>query len=49
MNSYMSSVFDYEHQDEGTSTFRSSNDMLLEYLSQNPDLDYGSTSRVKEE
>ncbi len=48
MNSYMSSVFDYEHEDEGTSTFRTSNDMMLEYLAQHPEIDYGSTSRVKE-
>ena len=48
MNSYMSSVFDYEHEDEGESTFRTSNDMMLEFLAQHPDLDYGSTTRVKE-
>ena len=49
MNSYMSSVFDYEHEDEGTSTFRSSNDMMMEFLSSHPELDYGNTSRVTEE
>lgn len=49
MNSYMSSVFDYEHEDEGHSTFRTSNDMMLEFLAQHPDLDYGKTTRVKEE
>ena len=48
MNSYMSSVFDYEHEDEGTSTFRTSNDMMLEYLSQHPEIDYGKVSRVTE-
>ena len=48
MNSYMSSVFDYEHEDEGESTFRTSNEMMLEFLSQHPDLDYGSVTRVKE-
>ena len=48
MNSYMSSVFDYEHEDPGTSTFRTSNDMMMEFLSQHPDLDYGSTHRVTE-
>ena len=49
MNSYMSSVFDYEHEDEGTSTFRSSNDMMMEFLANHPELDYGNTSRVTEE
>ena len=48
MNSYMSSVFDYEHEDEGRFTFRTSNDLMLEYLSQHPDIDYGNTSRVTE-
>ena len=48
MNSYMASVFDYEHEDEGHTTFRSSNDMMMEYLSQHPDLDYGKTNRVIE-
>lgn len=48
MNSYMTSVFDYEHEDEGTSTFHTSNDLMLEYLAAHPDLDYGNTSRVTE-
>ena len=48
MNSYMTSVFDYEHEDEGESTFRSSNDMMLEYLAAHPDIDYGKVTRVKE-
>ena len=48
MNSYMSTVFDYEHEDEGQSTFRSSNEMMLEYLSHYPTIDYGKTSRVTE-
>ena len=48
MNSYMSTVFDYEHEDEGHSTFRSSNEMMLEYLSHCPNIDYGKTSRVTE-
>ncbi len=47
MNSYMSSVFDYEHEDEGTSTFRTSNDMMLEYLAQHPEIDYGKVTRIK--
>lgn len=49
MNSYMVSVFDYEHEDEGTTTFRTSNELMMEYLAQHPDLDYGKTTRVTEE
>ena len=49
MNSYMSSVFDYEHEDEGQSTFRSSNELMLEYLAEHPEIDYGGISRVTEE
>ena len=48
MNSYMSSVFDYEHEDDGHTTFRSSNEMMLDYLAQHPEIDYGKTSRVTE-
>ena len=48
MNSYMSSVFDYEHEDDGHTTFRSSNEMMMEYLASHPEIDYGNTSRVKE-
>ena len=49
MNSYMVSVFDYEHEDEGTSTFHSSNELMLEYLAQHPEIDYANVSRVTEE
>ena len=49
MNSYMTSVFDYEHEDDGHSTFRGSNAMMLDFLSQHPDLDYGNVTRVTEE
>ena len=48
MNSYMSSVFDYEHEDDGHTTFRSSNELMLEYLASHPEINYGNTSRVKE-
>ena len=48
MNSYMSSVFDYEHEDEGRSTFRSSNELMLEYLAKHPEIDYVKTHRVFE-
>ena len=46
MNSYMSDVFDYEHEDVGHTTFRSSNEMMLDYLAQHPEIDYGSITRV---
>jgi hypothetical protein len=48
MNSYMSSTFDYEHEDDGRSTFRSSNELMLEYLASHPEIDYGTTHRVTE-
>ena len=48
MNNYMSTVFDYEHKDDGHSTFRRSNELMLEYLAQHPDIDYGKTQRVFE-
>jgi len=48
MNSYMSSVFDYEHEDEGHTTFRSSNEMMLDYLAKHPEINYGTTTRVTE-
>ena len=48
MNSYMSSVFDYEHEDDGHTTFRSSNELMLEYLAEHPEIDYGKTTRVTE-
>ena len=48
MNSYMSSVFKYPHEDEGSSTFRTSNEMMMEFLAQHPEIDYGTTSRVTE-
>ena len=49
MNSYMSSKFDYEHEDDGRSTFHSSNEMMLEYLSRHPQIDYGNITRVMED
>ena len=48
MNSYMSSVFDYEHEDEGRTTFRTSNEIMMEYLGKHPEIDYGNVSRVTE-
>ena len=48
MNSYMSSVFDFEHEDDGETTFRTSNELMLEYLAEHPEIDYEKTNRVKE-
>jgi len=48
MNSYMSSVFKYPHEDEGSSTFKSSNDMMMEFLAKHPEIDYSKVSRVTE-
>ena len=48
MNSYMSSVFDYEHEDDGETTFRTSNELMMEYLAGHPEIDYGNISRVTE-
>ena len=48
MNSYMSSVFEYEHEDDGHTTFHSSNELMLDYLAQHPEIDYGTTTRVTE-
>ena len=49
MNSYMSAVLKYEHKDQGQSTFRGSNEIMLEYLSQHPQIDYGNITRVMED
>ena len=49
MNSYMSSKFAFDHEDDGHSTFHSSNELMLEYLKDHPEIDYGNTNRVKEE
>lgn len=48
MNSYMSDVFEFEHEDDGATTFRTSNDLMLEFLKEHPDLDYGNATRLKE-
>lgn len=47
MNSYMSSAFDFPHEDPGTSTFRTSNEALVEYLESHPDIDYSKTHRIQ--
>lgn len=46
MNSYISSVADYEHTDTGTNLFVSATDLLIKYLERQPAVDYSGVSRV---
>jgi len=48
MNSYMSSAFKFEHQDPGTSIFRTSNEALTEYLAKNQHINYVGQHRAIE-
>ncbi len=48
MNSYMSSAFSFEHEDPGTSVFRTSNDALTEYLAAHPHFNYAGAHRAIE-
>lgn len=48
MNSYMSSAFDFAHEDPGTSLFRTSNEALTEYLAAHPHINYAGMIRVHE-
>ena len=48
MNSYMSSAFDFQHEDPGTSLFRTSNEALTEYLAAHPHINYSGMLRVHE-
>ena len=48
MNSYMSSVFDFEHEDDGASTFMTSNEMSIEYLKDHPTINYSKVKRTFE-
>lgn len=48
MNSYMSSAFAFEHEDPGTSAFRTSNDALIAYLAMHPHINYAGMIRVHE-
>ena len=48
MNSYMSSTFDFPHEDPGAATFRTSNEVLVEYLAAHPQINYANTIRVVE-
>ena len=48
MNSYMSSKFEFQHEDPGTSIFRTSNEALIEYLATHPHINYAGVIRVHE-
>ena len=48
MNSYMSSAFKFEHQDPGTSIFRTSNEALTEYLAEHQHINYAGKYRAIE-
>lgn len=48
MNSYMASVFKFEHADPGTSSFHTSNEALIEYLKEHQHINYAGAIRVQE-
>ena len=48
MNSYMSSAFDFQHEDPGTSIFHTSNEALTQYLTAHPHINYAGETRVHE-
>ena len=48
MNSYMSSKFEFQHEDPGASIFRTSNEALVEYLAAHPHINYAGMLRVHE-
>ena len=48
MNSYMASVFKFEHADPGTSIFHTSNEALIEYLKEHQHINYAGAIRVQE-
>ena len=48
MNSYMASVFKFEHADPGTSIFHTSNEALIEYLKEHQHINYAGVIRVQE-
>jgi 5'-nucleotidase len=48
MNSYMSSAFKFEHEDPGTSIFRTSNEALIDYLNEHQHINYADQHRAIE-
>ena len=47
MNSYMASTVDFESVDEGRSTFKTSEEMLIDYLRKTKTVDYQGVMRIK--
>ena len=48
MNSYMSAAFDFQHEDPGTSLFRTSNEALTEFLAKHQHVNYAGMTRAIE-
>ena len=48
MNSYMSTAFKFEHKDPGTDIFRTSNEALIQYLSDHQHINYAGNHRAIE-
>ena len=46
-NSYMASTIDVKSEDEGVSTFMTSEEMLIEFLRRHKEVDYQGVSRTK--
>ena len=47
MNSYMASTVRFESVDDGTNTYMTSEEMLIEYLKEHPSVSYRGVTRVK--
>ena len=47
MNSYMASTVRFESVDDGTNTYMTSEEMLIEYLKEHPTVSYRGVTRVK--
>ena len=47
MNSYMASTVDVKAKDEGRSMFKTSEEMIIEYLKKHKEIDYQGVSRTK--
>jgi len=47
MNSYMASTIDVKAKDEGRSMFKTSEEMIIEYLKKHKEIDYQGVSRTK--
>ena len=47
MNSYMASTVNIESVDEGVSTFKTSEEMIIEFLRRHKEVDYQGVARTK--